>query len=150
MYRFGARRFDIVFAVVSGAPEHFPMTLLERRNSFYYYRHFVTLFFSYFDPAATQEILDEIKPLLCPFDAVAMRKAIMLSAMFLPVTSPPELADSTYKLWLPEFMRLWEVYSNSRNYDHVSATFLKPYEYHCHFAKCETNGLSAFNYLSSS
>ena len=76
---------------------------------------------SYFDPSATQEILDELRPLLCPSAGVAMKYAVQMLSWFLPLSGLPELADSTYKLWLGELMHLWEACSNNPfNWDDVN------------------------------
>uniref|UniRef100_A0A8C3LMS3 Proteasome activator subunit 4 n=1 Tax=Chrysolophus pictus TaxID=9089 RepID=A0A8C3LMS3_CHRPC len=44
----------------------------------------------YFPEDATAEMLDEWRPLMCPFD-VTMQKAITYFELFLPTTLPPEL-----------------------------------------------------------
>ncbi|CAF3253224.1 unnamed protein product [Rotaria sp. Silwood2] len=66
----------------------------------------------YFSVTATQEILDEFRPYLCPFDTVC-RDVIGYLDMFLPVHLPPELHHQGCKLWLSEFLDIWEtVYNN--------------------------------------
>uniref|UniRef100_W5L008 Proteasome activator subunit 4b n=1 Tax=Astyanax mexicanus TaxID=7994 RepID=W5L008_ASTMX len=60
----------------------------------------------YFPVSATQEMLDEWRPLLCPFD-VTMQKAINYFELFLPTIMPPELHDKGFKLWFDELMGLW-------------------------------------------
>uniref|UniRef100_A0A8B9HHN8 Proteasome activator subunit 4b n=1 Tax=Astyanax mexicanus TaxID=7994 RepID=A0A8B9HHN8_ASTMX len=60
----------------------------------------------YFPVSATQEMLDEWRPLLCPFD-VTMQKAISYFELFLPTIMPPELHDKGFKLWFDELMGLW-------------------------------------------
>lgn len=76
---------------------------------------------SYFPPLATQEILDELRPMLCPSDAKAMKFGVQMLSWFLPLTSSPELANSTYKLWLDEMLRLWDACSNNAvNWEDVS------------------------------
>ncbi|MBN3306472.1 PSME4 protein, partial [Amia calva] len=60
----------------------------------------------YFPEDATQEMLDEWRPLLCPFD-VTMQKAISYFELFLPTTLPPPLHHKGFKLWFPELMDLW-------------------------------------------
>uniref|UniRef100_A0A8C9XFL1 Proteasome activator subunit 4 n=1 Tax=Sander lucioperca TaxID=283035 RepID=A0A8C9XFL1_SANLU len=69
------------------------------------------LFFSlcsyrYFSDSATQEMLDEWRPLLCPFD-VTMQRAISYFELFLPTTLPPELHHKGFKLWFDELITLW-------------------------------------------
>ncbi|CAF0870123.1 unnamed protein product, partial [Didymodactylos carnosus] len=66
----------------------------------------------YLSPASTQEILDQFRPHLCPFDS-AFFDAIRIFELFLPVHLPPQLHDKGFKLWLPEFLGIWEsVHSN--------------------------------------
>uniref|UniRef100_A0A803SKN4 Proteasome activator subunit 4 n=1 Tax=Anolis carolinensis TaxID=28377 RepID=A0A803SKN4_ANOCA len=60
----------------------------------------------YFPENATAEMLDEWRPLMCPFD-VTMQKAITYFELFLPTTLPPELHDKGFKLWFDEFLSLW-------------------------------------------
>uniref|UniRef100_A0A671S9F1 Proteasome activator complex subunit 4A-like n=1 Tax=Sinocyclocheilus anshuiensis TaxID=1608454 RepID=A0A671S9F1_9TELE len=60
----------------------------------------------YFPESATQEMLDEWRPLMCPFD-VTMQKAMGYFELFLPTTLPPELHDKGFKLWFDEFISLW-------------------------------------------
>ncbi|CAF4659701.1 unnamed protein product [Rotaria sp. Silwood1] len=66
----------------------------------------------YFSATATQEILDEFRPYLCPFDS-AFSDTMRIFELFLPVHLPPNLHDQGFKLWLPEFLGIWEsIYSN--------------------------------------
>uniref|UniRef100_A0A7N6FBN0 Proteasome activator subunit 4 n=1 Tax=Anabas testudineus TaxID=64144 RepID=A0A7N6FBN0_ANATE len=60
----------------------------------------------YFPESATQEMLDEWRPLLCPFD-VTMQRAISYFELFLPTTLPPELHHNGFKLWFDELINLW-------------------------------------------
>uniref|UniRef100_A0A3Q2P0Y9 Proteasome activator subunit 4 n=1 Tax=Fundulus heteroclitus TaxID=8078 RepID=A0A3Q2P0Y9_FUNHE len=60
----------------------------------------------YFSENATQEMLDEWRPLLCPFD-VTMQRAISYFELFLPTTLPPELHHKGFKLWFDELINLW-------------------------------------------
>ncbi|XP_056326451.1 proteasome activator complex subunit 4A isoform X1 [Danio aesculapii] len=60
----------------------------------------------YFPESATQEMLDEWKPLMCPFD-VTMQKAMGYFELFLPTTLPPELHDKGFKLWFDDLISLW-------------------------------------------
>uniref|UniRef100_A0A3Q3VQG8 Proteasome activator subunit 4 n=1 Tax=Mola mola TaxID=94237 RepID=A0A3Q3VQG8_MOLML len=60
----------------------------------------------YFSESATQEMLDEWRPLLCPFD-VTMQRAISYFELFLPTTLPPELHHKGFKLWFDELVSLW-------------------------------------------
>ncbi|XP_028809979.1 proteasome activator complex subunit 4B isoform X2 [Denticeps clupeoides] len=60
----------------------------------------------YFPVSATQEMLDEWRPLLCPFD-VTMQKAISYFELFLPTIMPPEEHGQGFMLWFDELMGLW-------------------------------------------
>uniref|UniRef100_A0A8B9PYW3 Proteasome activator subunit 4 n=1 Tax=Apteryx owenii TaxID=8824 RepID=A0A8B9PYW3_APTOW len=60
----------------------------------------------YFPEDATEEMLDEWRPLMCPFD-VTMQKAITYFELFLPTTLPPDLHHKGFKLWFDEFIGLW-------------------------------------------
>ncbi|XP_035261773.1 proteasome activator complex subunit 4B isoform X1 [Anguilla anguilla] len=60
----------------------------------------------YFPVSSTQEMLDEWRPLLCPFDHT-MQKAISYFELFLPTILPPEQLHLGFKLWFEELMELW-------------------------------------------
>ncbi|KAL4641227.1 proteasome activator complex subunit 4 [Arapaima gigas] len=60
----------------------------------------------YFPASSTQEMLDEWRPLLCPFD-VTMQRAISYFELFLPTTLPPELHHQGFQLWFKELIDLW-------------------------------------------
>mgnify|MGYP001792895126 CR=1 FL=1 len=51
---------------------------------------------SYFSDDATQEMLDEWRPLLCPFDSTFVKGMFYLTN-FLPTTLPPEKYDKGYR-----------------------------------------------------
>ncbi|XP_030051703.1 proteasome activator complex subunit 4 isoform X1 [Microcaecilia unicolor] len=65
----------------------------------------------YFPDDATAEMLEEWKPLMCPFD-VTMQKAISYLELFLPTSLPPELHCKGFKLWFDELMGLWTSVQN--------------------------------------
>ncbi|KAJ7987499.1 hypothetical protein DPEC_G00327130 [Dallia pectoralis] len=65
----------------------------------------------YFPESATQEMLEEWRPLLCPFD-VTMQKAIGYFELFLPTTLPPQLHHKGFKLWFDELVSLWVAVQN--------------------------------------
>ncbi|CAK9822685.1 Proteasome activator complex subunit 4 [Anthophora retusa] len=71
----------------------------------------------YFPLSATQEILDELRPSLCPFTLSTMCKSMQLLRWFLPVQIPPEHHSIGYQLWFEEFMDLWEVYHNAPKWE---------------------------------
>lgn len=60
----------------------------------------------YFPADATAEMLEEWRPLMCPFD-VTMQKAISYFEIFLPTSLPPELHHKGFKLWFDELIGLW-------------------------------------------
>ncbi|CAF1048161.1 unnamed protein product [Adineta steineri] len=67
----------------------------------------------YFSATATQEILDELRPKLCPIEW-GFCDAMRMFELFLPVNLPPDLHDQGFKLWLPEFFHMWEnIYNKS-------------------------------------
>ncbi|XP_055341641.1 proteasome activator complex subunit 4A-like [Paramacrobiotus metropolitanus] len=60
----------------------------------------------YFPLSATQEMLDEFRPMLCPFDD-QMSTAMDYLSMFLPTMLKPHQAQYGYELWLEEFLNIW-------------------------------------------
>ncbi|XP_032233646.1 proteasome activator complex subunit 4 isoform X2 [Nematostella vectensis] len=66
----------------------------------------------YFSVESTQEMLDEWRPLLCPYD-VTFSKAMFYLSLFLPTTLPIVHHDKGFKLWLEEFLGIWQVCTNS-------------------------------------
>ncbi|XP_018576290.1 proteasome activator complex subunit 4 [Anoplophora glabripennis] len=67
----------------------------------------------YFPASATQEILDEFRPRLCPFNVSDISNTIQYLELFLPYSMKPEEADISYKLWFEEFMTFWDVCHNA-------------------------------------
>jgi proteasome activator subunit 4 len=55
----------------------------------------------YFSATATQEILDEFRPWLCPFDS-AFSDAMCYLDLFLPVHLPPDLHEQGFKYVMNE------------------------------------------------
>ncbi|CAF1560656.1 unnamed protein product [Rotaria magnacalcarata] len=70
----------------------------------------------YFSGMATQEILDEFRPCLCPFDTVC-GDVMGYWDMFLPVHLPPEIHNQGFKLWLTEFLDIWETVCNNPEWE---------------------------------
>ncbi|KAL3286253.1 hypothetical protein HHI36_000763 [Cryptolaemus montrouzieri] len=62
----------------------------------------------YFPASATQEILDECKPHLCPFNEADMSEYLSTMEIFLPICVKDEEAPISYDLWFSEFMDLWK------------------------------------------
>ncbi|XP_062621766.1 LOW QUALITY PROTEIN: proteasome activator complex subunit 4B-like [Saccostrea cucullata] len=71
---------------------------------------------TYFPLSATQEMLDEWRPLLCPFDVTNI-KAIHYFEYFLPTDLLPENHDKGFKLWLDEFLNMWHSYQNAPTWE---------------------------------
>ncbi|XP_054263116.1 proteasome activator complex subunit 4-like [Macrosteles quadrilineatus] len=67
----------------------------------------------YFESSATQEMLEQWRPQLCPFDSVAIQNAMELLDTFLPTVFLPQETSLGYKLWLDEFMDLWKTCHNA-------------------------------------
>ncbi|XP_071784078.1 proteasome activator complex subunit 4-like [Asterias amurensis] len=65
----------------------------------------------YFSVESTQEMLDEWRPLLCPFDEM-MSKGISCLELFLPTLLPPEHHQFGFKLWLDEMIGIWDSQHN--------------------------------------
>ncbi|KAL1501106.1 hypothetical protein ABEB36_006493 [Hypothenemus hampei] len=67
----------------------------------------------YFPASATQEILDELRPKLCPYKSGTMSTATHYLDLLLPNAVKPEEASISYKLWFEEFMNLWQACNNA-------------------------------------
>uniref|UniRef100_A0A8C6V0Y2 Proteasome activator subunit 4a n=1 Tax=Neogobius melanostomus TaxID=47308 RepID=A0A8C6V0Y2_9GOBI len=79
----------------------------------------------YFSDSATQEMLDEWRPFLCPFD-VTMQRAISYFELFLPTTLPPELHEKGFKLWFEEMLSLWVSVQNLPSWEvHLVSLFAR-------------------------
>ena len=65
---------------------------------------------SFFPESATQEMLDEWRPMLCPFDR-QISTGLKYFELFLP-TSSDVPKEKTHLLWKDEFMALWETFGN--------------------------------------
>lgn len=74
----------------------------------------------YFEPSATQEMLDLWRPLLCPFDPAALQRTFGFLDWFLPTLHLPHEAGLGYELWFNEFMDLWKTCHNSPPWESVS------------------------------
>ncbi|UJR35822.1 hypothetical protein I4U23_028569 [Adineta vaga] len=70
----------------------------------------------YLSATATQEILDEFRPWLCPFDS-AFSDAMCYLDLLLPVHLPPNLHEQGFKLWLQELLGIWESVTNSPDWE---------------------------------
>jgi len=66
---------------------------------------------------ATQEILDELRPKLCPHDGLTMCTSLRILEYFLPVQLSPEHHPMGYQLWFDEFMTMWKVCHNGPQWE---------------------------------
>ncbi|CAG0916740.1 unnamed protein product [Notodromas monacha] len=77
----------------------------------------------YFPREATEEMLMEWRPFLCPFDS-AMHKGIEYLSVFLNVLMPPELHGQGFRLWLDEVLGFTLACSNRITYENDILTLL--------------------------
>ena len=73
---------------------------------------------AYFPEGSTQKMLDEWRPLMCPFD-VTMGVAMSYFEMFLPTFDCYDKRETTYLLWFDEFMSFWTTCSNGPPWEAV-------------------------------
>ncbi|XP_076463728.1 proteasome activator complex subunit 4B-like [Babylonia areolata] len=71
---------------------------------------------TYFSDESTQEMLEEWRPLLCPFDVTVIRGLSYLE-MFLPTSLPPEKHHMGFKLWLQELLDMWYSFCNCPSWE---------------------------------
>ncbi|VDP41341.1 unnamed protein product [Soboliphyme baturini] len=67
----------------------------------------------YFTDESTREILEELRPLMCPWDK-SFGRALQCLCLFLPCSVPPELG---FKLWFDEIMYWWLHLQNTVSWD---------------------------------
>ncbi len=79
-------------------------------------RTVVKLCRDYFHIEATEEMLAEWRPLLCPFD-MTMPMGVSLFAAFLPTKIYPKNHKLGYLLWFDEFMGLWKMCHNKPSWE---------------------------------
>ncbi|GAV04190.1 hypothetical protein RvY_14503 [Ramazzottius varieornatus] len=63
----------------------------------------------YFSRESTEEMLEEWRPLLCPYDT-SMKKAMTYFSNFLPTMM--RQGETQWKLWFEEFMGIWLSFAN--------------------------------------
>ncbi|KAK8724601.1 hypothetical protein OTU49_011168 [Cherax quadricarinatus] len=66
----------------------------------------------YFPLGSTSEILEEVRPMMCPFD-MTMQRAMVYLELFLPTSLSPEQAEFGWKLWKDELLGIWNACHNS-------------------------------------
>lgn len=76
----------------------------------------------YFPAESTQEMLDEWRPLFCPFD-MSMLEGVNLLGEFLPTTMRTGDHARGFQLWFHEFMGLWLGNRSKVQWDEVSQPF---------------------------
>nr|UCK81620.1 proteasome activator complex subunit 4 [Arenicola marina] len=103
--------YNLIQEVVYSSFEHLGLVLLPA-NIETILKNVVKCARSYFPPEATQEMLDEWRPLLCPFDMTMMRGMYFMD-LFFPTNLPPELHDQGFKLWFEDLWALYETCQNS-------------------------------------
>ncbi|XP_068688324.1 proteasome activator complex subunit 4-like isoform X1 [Montipora foliosa] len=79
-------------------------------------KHVVRVSRVYFSEESTQEMLDEWRPLLCPYD-ITFGKAMFYFSLFLPTTLPPERHDKGFKLWFDELLGIWQSCTNNARWE---------------------------------
>ncbi|KAK3093564.1 hypothetical protein FSP39_017345 [Pinctada imbricata] len=70
----------------------------------------------YFPESATEEMLNEWRPLLCPFDVTNI-KAVHYLEHFLPTNLPATKQHLGYMLWFDEMINLWDSYHNTPTWE---------------------------------
>ncbi|XP_039254923.2 proteasome activator complex subunit 4-like isoform X1 [Styela clava] len=80
----------------------------------------------YFPSSATQEMLDEWRPLLCPFD-ITVAQGLKYMELFLPTLSTTEEErSSSWKLWFDEIFTVWESIHNGPAFEaHLIGLFAR-------------------------
>ena len=61
----------------------------------------------YFSEGATGEIMDELRPLLCPLDRTVLARGVKMLEIFLPTLNCHKRQETTYGLWLDELLDLY-------------------------------------------
>lgn len=81
-------------------------------------------YYSYFPIESTKEMLEEWKPLLCPFDT-SMLDGMDYFGEFLPTLMFPEHFNHGYKLWFDELLHIWLESRNNNQLDEVRNNDMK-------------------------
>ncbi|RWS03023.1 hypothetical protein B4U79_12589, partial [Dinothrombium tinctorium] len=81
------------------------------------FKHFIKKARIYFPKSATKEILDELRPYLCVYNTIAITRGTVLLNLFLPTLMKPEDHDKGFKLWLEEFLTLWDTNQNNPSWE---------------------------------
>ncbi|RZF34164.1 hypothetical protein LSTR_LSTR003574 [Laodelphax striatellus] len=84
----------------------------------------------YFPIEATQEILDEGRPMLCPFDLTMTENGIRFFEWFLPIGLPPDKAHLGYKMWIDELLEFWETCNNFQSWERTMMSLMARLAHH--------------------
>ncbi|KAL4238306.1 Proteasome activator complex subunit 4 [Mactra antiquata] len=77
----------------------------------------------YFPVESTQEMLDEWRPLLCPFD-VTVIKGLQYLELFLPTNLAVDEMDQGFRLWFQEMMDMWDSFQNNPTWEKYLVTLM--------------------------
>ncbi len=83
----------------------------------------------YFPIESTSEMLEEWRPLMCPFD-MAMCKAYERFELFLPTLVYPHEFDRGVNLWLKEFLDIWLSMHKTGSWDALAMSLFSRAAYH--------------------
>lgn len=114
----GFHSLSFLFALSQISYTHPPILQLHYLLLFFSYLSLSHFFSSYFTLESTQEILNEGRPLLCPFDT-AMMDIMERFDNFLPTKVVPEEFSYTHHLWFDEFIKIWLESKNNSVIDEV-------------------------------
>ncbi|KAK7103315.1 proteasome activator complex subunit 4B-like [Littorina saxatilis] len=71
---------------------------------------------TYFSDESTGEMLEEWRPMLCPYDVTVIR-GLGYYELFLPTSLPPEKHHMGFKLWFQEMLDMWYSYRNCPSWE---------------------------------
>ena len=71
---------------------------------------------TYFPAESMQEMLDEWRPLLCPFD-VTVIKGLQYLDLFLPTNLMEHEMDKGFRLWFKELIDMWDSFQNNPSWE---------------------------------
>lgn len=92
--------------------------LFSRNIEQHSFENFIKYARIYFSVDSTKEILEELRPLMCPFD-VSMTKAFERYKLFLPTLVYEHEADMSFRLWITEFLNLWTTLNSKHFWESV-------------------------------
>ncbi|KAL5009261.1 hypothetical protein ScPMuIL_014842 [Solemya velum] len=107
--------YDLVESVIYSACEPHGLQLFPT-NIENTLKHVVRSCRVYFSLESTQEMLEEWRPLLCPFDITIM-KGLAYLELFLPTQLGPDHSDRGFKLWFDELINMWDSFHHSPSWE---------------------------------